>query len=157
MIRRIPRINSLTFQYRRVSFLPRLSDFKLKPQPPGDVAGTVNDASTFPVPDHLHGSYHWSYERLLAISMVPLAITPFVAGVEHPMVDSLLSVGLMFHCQIGFQSCIIDYIPKRVYGIWHTIAMRLLDAGTVVGLYGVYLLETDSNGLFDLISRMWVA
>lgn len=136
---------------------PDFSKLKIIAQPLGHVVGGPNEAFVPPPLDHMHGSYHWSYEKVTTVAMVPLMMTPFVMGVHLPLVDSLFSTLLLVHCKAGFQSCIIDYIPKRVYGIWHSVAMRLLDLGTFLGMYGVYLLETDSNGLFDFVTKMFSA
>lgn len=140
---------------RCLSLKPYFSKLKKIPQPPGFVVGTVNDAYVHPTPNHYEGGYHWTYDRVVAIAMVPMALTPFVAGVEYPIIDTMFSCGLLFHCHSGFKSCIIDYIPKRVYGVWHGLATKLLAFGTAVGLYGIYVLETANNGLFDLIKSVW--
>ncbi|RLV93563.1 Succinate dehydrogenase ubiquinone cytochrome b small subunit mitochondrial [Spathaspora sp. JA1] len=133
------------------------SKFELIPQPPGYIVGTVNDAYIPPPTAHIEGSYHWTYERAITVGMVPLMMTPFVVGIDFPMVDATLSTLLLWHCHAGFKSCIIDYIPKRVYGIWYKISCWLLTTGTFVGMYGIYVMETSSNGLFDLVSKIWSA
>lgn len=140
---------------RTLSLKPDFSKLRKTPQPPGFVVGTVNEAYVPPPVNHYQGGYHWTYERAVSIAMVPLAMTPFVAGVEYPMIDTAFCCGLLFHCHSGLKSCIIDYIPKRVYGVWHGMASKLLTLGSVVSLYGIYVLETANNGLFDLIRSMW--
>lgn len=140
---------------RNISLKPDFSKFKKIPQPPGYIVGTVNDAYKPPMADHYHGSYHWTYERAITIGMVPLVMTPFIAGVEYPVIDAIFSTALLYHCHSGFLSCIIDYIPKRVYGFWHKFATGLLTLGSCVGLYGIYVLETANNGLFDLIKNIF--
>ncbi|CUM67895.1 uncharacterized protein PRCAT00005606001 [Priceomyces carsonii] len=146
---------SLILPLRRLSWKPSLQKFRKLPQPPGNIIGTVNDAYISPTPNYFEGGYHWTYERAITICMVPLALTPFVAGVDHPMVDSIFSVLLLFHCHAGFKSCIIDYVPKRVYGFWYGFATKLLTFGTFISIYGVYVLETSSNGLFSLIQGIF--
>lgn len=142
---------------RCISLKPDFSKLKKIEQPPGFVVGTVNDAYKPPEASFYEGGYHWTYERMIAIGLVPLTITPFIAGIEYPMIDSLFSIALLFHCHTGLKSCIIDYIPKRVYGIWYGAATKLLTFGTFVGMYGVYLLETESNGLFELVKNIWIS
>ncbi|CAI5759814.1 unnamed protein product [Candida verbasci] len=144
---------------RNLRLIPKFSlqKFNKIPQPPGYIVGTVNDAYIAPDPDQFHGNFHWTYERAVTVAMIPLVMTPFIAGVEYPIIDSICSTLLLFHCNAGFKSCIIDYIPKRVYGIWHNIAMKLLGVGTFVSIYGIYVMETANNGLFDLISKLWTA
>lgn len=142
-------------QSRSLSLVPNFSKLKKIPQPPGFVVGTVNEAYVPPPANHYEGGYHWTYDRAVTIAMVPLALTPFVAGVEFPIIDTMFCCGLLYHCHSGLKSCIIDYIPKRVYGVWYKIATRLLALGSAVSLYGVYVLETANNGLFDLIKTIW--
>ncbi|ODQ78413.1 hypothetical protein BABINDRAFT_172215 [Babjeviella inositovora NRRL Y-12698] len=136
---------------------PDFNKYKLTEQPAGYIVDTVNEAYRSPPADWYHGAYHWGYERLISMGMVPLFMVPFVAGVEYSAVDAALSTLLIFHCHTGFVSCIIDYIPERVYGVWHRIARRVLTMGTLTGMYGIYLLETENNGLFELVQRLWTA
>lgn len=142
---------------RPISLKPNFSKYKLKKQPPGFIVGTVNDAYEPPEPNHYHGGHHWSYERLVAGALVPLSVAPFILGTEIPMLDTTFAVCCLIHSHMGFKSCIIDYIPQRVYGIWHTYASRLLTFGTAVGLYGIYEIETSYNGIFDIIKNLWMA
>ncbi|ODV94823.1 hypothetical protein PACTADRAFT_76429 [Pachysolen tannophilus NRRL Y-2460] len=142
---------------KSLSFRPFLDSFKLIPQPAGHVVGSLNDPFVPPAADHVHGSYHWTYDRLMTVAMIPLSMTPFISGIAHPIIDAGLCSLLLLHCKAGFESCIVDYIPKRVYGIWHNIAMRLLQLGSWISLYGIYVLETESNGMFEFISSIWGA
>ncbi|KAG7826715.1 hypothetical protein KL919_003630 [Ogataea angusta] len=131
---------------------------KTIPQPPGNIVGTVNDAYVPPPPHKLHGSLHWTSERVVAIGMAPLIMTPFVTGTSYPLVDSVMGTLLLYHCYVGFESCIIDYIPLRVYGIWHKVAIGLLGFGTLVAGYGVYLIEkTEKEGLVGVVKKLWKA
>ncbi|KAH3684854.1 hypothetical protein WICPIJ_004157 [Wickerhamomyces pijperi] len=134
---------------------PDFSKYKLKEQPPGYIVGGPNDAAVGNPYDALHGSYHWSYERAVAVALIPLAVTPFVAGVDLPVFDAVFSALLLIHAQAGFTSCITDYIPKRVYGVWNTFAMRLLAFGSIVSLYGIYIMETTDVGLYGMVSKLW--
>lgn len=136
---------------------PDFSKLKKIEQPPGHIVGTVNDAYKIPLVSFYEGSYHWTYERILAASLVPLTSFPFVMGTEYPMVDTAWCLALLFHAHSGFKACIIDYIPERVYGIWHKVASKLLTLGSFIAMYGIYVVETTENGMFDLISRIWNA
>ncbi|SCU97811.1 LADA_0H08438g1_1 [Lachancea dasiensis] len=144
---------------RSLSLKPNFSKLKLTPPPPGGVVGGVNDKLETPEIDFFHGSYHWDYERITAISLIPLTLVPMYgalsSGTLYPMVDATLCSVLLIHAQLGLTSCIVDYIPKRKFGVWHSLAMASLYAGTAVGLYGVYELETSNNGLIDLIGKLW--
>lgn len=137
--------------------LPKLPSFKITPDPPGNIVGTVNDAYVPPQPEVTEGSFHWAYERIVVLGMTPLIVFPFIAGVDYPLVDAALSSLILLHSRYGLQSCIIDYIPKRKFGTWHKLAMLLLNIGSFTSLYGIYVLETEYNGLTDLIHKIWVA
>lgn len=144
---------------RLISLKPDFSKLKLTPSPPGGVVGNVNDAFKPPAPNHFHGSYHWDYERITAVSLLPLTGIPLYTalsgGVIHPLLDASLCVMLILHAHYGFMSCIIDYIPKRKFGVWHNMARGLLYGGSALAFYGVYDLETNNNGIVDLIANLW--
>ncbi|SCV01255.1 LANO_0F10880g1_1 [Lachancea nothofagi CBS 11611] len=144
---------------RSLSLKPNFSKLKLTPPPAGGVVGGINDKVEKPDVDFFHGSYHWDYERITAISLIPLTLIPMYgalsSGTVYPMIDATLCSVLLIHVQLGLTSCIVDYIPKRKFGVWHKMAMAALYSGTAVGLYGVYELETSNNGLIDLIAKLW--
>lgn len=129
---------------------------KTIPQPPGHIVGTVNDAYIAPKPSKTHGSYHWTSERFVSVGLIPLVLTPLFTGTST-LLDSSLSALLLYHVYAGFQSCIIDYIPKRVYGSIHNYAMWLLTFGTGVAGYGLYEIETKEGGLASVLSKVWKA
>lgn len=132
------------------------SFFKTIPQPPGNIIGTVNDAYVAPKPNKFEGSLHWTIERVVVLGMTPLIAAPLITG-SSPL-DSAMAGLLLYHCFAGFQSCIIDYIPKRVYGGLHTAAMALLTFGTFVAGYGVYKIENEEkDGLYGLVKKLWKA
>lgn len=126
------------------------------PQPPGYVVGTVNDAFVGPRPSHSHGSLHWTAERAVAIALVPLVTVPFVTGSLAPVLDATLGGLILAHAFVGFQSCIIDYIPKRVYGSQHDYAIWLLIFGTGVAGYGLYEIESKDVGLAGILKKLWI-
>lgn len=130
---------------------------KTIPQPPGFIVGTVNDAYVTPKADKAHGSMHWTSERVVALGLVPLLASSFASS-PSVMLDTTLSAFILFHSYIGFQSCIIDYIPKRVYGPYHNYAMYLLTFGSGVAGYGIYSMEQkEEGGLSSVISKVWNA
>ncbi|KAK9235543.1 CybS-domain-containing protein [Lipomyces kononenkoae] len=127
-------------------------------QPPGGIVGTVNDPVKVPPPDRMHGSYHWTFDRIIAIGLIPLTVAPFVSDAAlAPAVDSILVSGILVHSYFGFQSCIIDYIPKREFGRVHDFCMWLLFGGTIVTGYGFYKFETEDIGLAGTIAKAWKA
>lgn len=132
------------------------SFFKTIPQPPGNIIGTVNDAYVPPAGNKLHGSLHWTFERVVVVGMTPLVLAPFITGTSP--LDSAMAGLLLYHCYAGFQSCIIDYIPKRVYGSLHSVAMAFLTFGAFVCGYGVYKIENEEeDGVFGILKKLWKA
>lgn len=130
---------------------------KTIPQPPGNIVGTVNDAYVPPKAHKTHGSWHWTSERLVAVGLIPLVATSFTSTTSV-MLDTTLSAFLLFHCYTGFQACIIDYIPQRVYGSMHSFVMYLLTFGTGVAGYGIYDIEQkEEGGLAGIIAKIWHA
>mgnify|MGYP000856614799 CR=1 FL=1 len=147
-----------TLGLRALSF----KSLRLIPQPPGGIVGSVNDPVAVPLPDASHGSYHWSFERLIVLGIVPLTVLPLAglgpaSGLFTPVLDATLGSLVLLHSHLGFESCIIDYIPKRVYGVWHKIAIYGLWTGTATALFGIYKMETEDIGLASAISAIWSA
>ncbi|ODV61931.1 CybS family protein [Ascoidea rubescens DSM 1968] len=138
-----------------VNPLPQKTFIPTIPQPPGYIVGTVNDAYIPPPADPFEGSRHWTIERLLGIGLVPLTIAPFATGSLSPIADSILSIILLVHCHAGFTSCIIDYIPRRVYGKLHYTALRLLSLGSLVSLVGIYEMEVHDIGFTSIFMKLW--
>src|SRR5260370_11700190 len=57
-----------------------------------------NNATPFPPPSKVEGSYHWSYERLLAAALIPLTGSAVVvSGSAYPIIDGILGVSLIIH------------------------------------------------------------
>ena len=77
--------------------------------PPGPqvIEGGVNDPAPVPPPSPIHGSYHWSFERLLSVGLIPLTLAPFAAGSVSPVLDSILVFSIIIHSHIGFQSVLL--------------------------------------------------
>ena len=76
---------------------------QILPPLPQKVEGGVNTAVPVPNPDYTHGSYHWSFERLISAGLIPLTVAPFAAGSLHPVSDSILCALLVLHSHIGFE------------------------------------------------------
>ncbi len=122
------------------------------------VTGTVNDTVRFPAPNKAHGSYHWTFERLVSVGLVPLTVMPFAsAGSMNPSMDAVLVSALIVHSHIGFDSCIVDYIPRRKYGTLAGVAKWALRAGTVLAFVGFYEFQTNDVGATEAIKRVWRA
>ncbi|CAO3637166.1 unnamed protein product [Cunninghamella blakesleeana] len=102
------------------------------------------------------GANHWNLERAAAVLLVPLVSTQFIYGAE-PVVDGLVGVVLPYHIYMGFDSCITDYIPKRVYPRGYKAAMWTLKASFALTLWGIYEFNTNDIGITEAIQRIWTA
>ena len=76
---------------------------QILPPLPQKIIGTTNDPVPVPDPDYAHGSYHWSFERIVSAGLIPLTIAPFAAGSLNPLTDSILCALLVVHSHIGFE------------------------------------------------------
>jgi len=124
---------------------------------PQRINGTVNDAAAVPAPEPSHGSYHWTFERLIAASLIPLTIAPFAAGSLNPITDAILCGTILVHSHIGFESCVIDYFPKHSYPGLRTLFWWVLRGSTLLVAVGLYEFETNDVGLTEAIKRIWTA
>ncbi|KIX07587.1 uncharacterized protein Z518_02240 [Rhinocladiella mackenziei CBS 650.93] len=127
--------------------------------PPGPqvIEGGVNQPAPFPKNDPLHGSYHWTFERVLSVGLVPLTITPFATGSLSPALDAALIFTLIVHSHLGFQSVIIDYIPIKRYPTARKLFMWALNLGTIAVAVGFYEFETNDVGVTEAMKRLWKA
>ncbi|KAF3921623.1 hypothetical protein AA313_de0207693 [Arthrobotrys entomopaga] len=127
--------------------------------PPGPqvVQGTVNDPVPIPEPNAAHGSYHWAFERIIALGMVPLTVAPFAAGTANPALDAALGATLVLHSHIGFDACVTDYFPKRQYPKTRAFMVWLLRGATVTAAVGLFSFQTNDVGITEAIKKFWRA
>ncbi|KAF1831312.1 mitochondrial inner membrane protein [Decorospora gaudefroyi] len=130
---------------------------QLLPALPQKVVGTTNDPTPVPDPDYAHGSYHWSFERIISAGLVPLTIAPFAAGSLNPVTDSILCALLVVHSHIGFESSIIDYFPKSRVPLVRASLMWALRISTVAVGLALYSFETNDVGVTEAVLRLWHA
>ncbi|KAG0126510.1 CybS-domain-containing protein [Tuber indicum] len=130
---------------------------KILPAGPQVIQGTVNEAVEVPDPNAAHGSYHWSFERLISVALIPLTVAPFAAGSINPVTDAILGATIVIHSHIGFESMIVDYIPHRRYPTLRKGAMWALKGATVLVLVGLYEFETNDVGITEAVKRVWRA
>ena len=94
---------------RQPSLTSRIAPFsstartQILPPGPQVIHGGVNEPAPVPKPSPTHGSYHWTFERLLAVGIIPLTIAPFAAGHVNAAVDAALVFTILLHSHIGFQ------------------------------------------------------
>ncbi|KAJ8664186.1 hypothetical protein O0I10_000465 [Lichtheimia ornata] len=105
---------------------------------------------------YAHGAYLWSMERASSLALVPLISTQFIYG-AHPITDGLLGVVLPYHIYLGFESCIVDYIPKREYPRMHKVANWSLASTTALVMWGAYEFNTNEIGLTEFIQRLFTS
>ncbi|KAG4305959.1 hypothetical protein PORY_000869 [Pneumocystis oryctolagi] len=133
----------------------------LGPAPPQIIIGSVNDPSPTPSPSPMHGSYHWTFERLISLTLVPLTLAPFIGSSTNLILDATLSLALVVHSHIGFDTCITDYFPKQTntgeYGSFSTFMRWLLRGATSLVFVGLYEFETNDVGITEAIKRIWKA
>ncbi|KAI0870445.1 mitochondrial succinate dehydrogenase cytochrome b560 subunit D [Hypoxylon argillaceum] len=149
--------SSMAKNAARVAAFHASSRRSLLPPGPQVIKGTVNDAVPVPDPTPTHGSYHWTFERVIAAGLVPLTVAPFAAGSLNPALDAVLCALLLVHSHTGFQSIIIDYVPKRRYAGAHKASLWLLNAATVLAGIGLYEFETNDVGVTETVKRVWKA
>lgn len=93
---------------RTVSVASRIAPFhssasrNILPPGPQKIEGGVNDPVPVPPPHPTEGSYHWVFERLLCVGLIPLTVAPFAAGSLNPTLDALLCASILIHSHIGF-------------------------------------------------------
>lgn len=127
------------------------------PSEPQHIEGTMNDAAPVPKPSPSDGSYHWTFERLIAAALIPLTIAPFASGSQYPVTDAALCATLLIHSHMGFQALITDYLPrKRVPKTRKAFHWGLRGATLLVGV-GLYEFETNDVGVTEAIKRIWKA
>ena len=122
-----------------------------------DLLILVNDPAPVPPSSPSHGSYHWTMDRIVAASLIPLTITPFAAGSLNPTMDAILCATILIHSHTGFQNIITDYVPKKRTPRARKIFTWGLNAATVVVGLALYEFETTDVGVTDAIKRIWTA
>ncbi|KAE8451146.1 hypothetical protein EG329_004818 [Mollisiaceae sp. DMI_Dod_QoI] len=127
------------------------------PALPQVIQGTANDPAPTPPANPSHGSYHWTFERLISAGLIPLTIAPFAAGSLNPTMDAILCATILIHSHIGFESIVIDYVPRKRLPKTRLVFWWGLRAATVLVGVGLYEFETNDVGLTEAIKRIWKA
>ncbi|KAI0384232.1 CybS-domain-containing protein [Hypomontagnella monticulosa] len=148
---------AIAMDVARITAFHTSSRRSLLPPGPQVIKGTVNDPAPVPDPHPTHGSYHWTFERLVAAGIIPLTVAPFAGSSLNPGLDAVLCSLLLVHCHLGFQSVLIDYIPIKRYPTSRKLSMWLLNGVTVLVGVGLYEFETNDVGLTEAVKRVWKA
>ncbi|KAG0044748.1 membrane anchor subunit of succinate dehydrogenase, Sdh4 [Gryganskiella cystojenkinii] len=128
----------------------------------GQTSADVTDVYKAPVykqqvPNQVHGSYHWDFERLLSVSMVPLFAASALNG-AHPITDGLLGVVVPIHAHIGWDAMVTDYLhPGKVGVLGNKAISWTLRGATLLVLIGCYQFNTADIGLTELVKKSWEA
>ncbi|KAI0004041.1 CybS protein [Xylariaceae sp. FL0662B] len=141
----------------RVAAFHTSSRRNILPHGPQVIHGTVNDPAPVPEPHPIHGSYHWTFDRAVAVGLVPLTVAPFAAGTLSPGWDAILCALMLVHSHTGFQNIIVDYVPTNRFPRWRKAIMWSLNAATAVVGIGLYEFETNDVGVTEAIKRIWKA
>ncbi|KAG9120875.1 membrane anchor subunit of succinate dehydrogenase, Sdh4 [Ceratobasidium sp. 392] len=140
--------------------LSKNENFPVFPIIPGGpvLEGSVNEPTTFPEPNRMHGSHHWAFERLLSVALVPMTVSAFaVSPTAYPILDGVLAISLVVHSHIGFDSCVVDYVHSRKFPRIGPIVKWGLRLATTGALVGIYQFNTEDIGLTELVRRAWHA
>jgi succinate dehydrogenase (ubiquinone) membrane anchor subunit len=117
----------------------------------------ANDAVPVPPANPSHGSYHWTFERLISAGLIPLTIAPFASGSLNPTMDAILCGAILIHSHIGFEAIVTDYIPGWRLPKTKKVFWWGLRAATVMVGVGLYEFETNDVGVTEAIKRVWTA
>lgn len=98
-----------------------------------------------------------THTRIVSAGLIPLTIAPFAAGSLNPVTDSILCALLVVHSHIGFESCVIDYFPKKRIPRVRAAANWLLRLATLATGVALYSFETNDVGVTEAVRRLWTA
>ena len=62
---------------------------------------------------------------------------------------------LPIHIYNGFSAVILDYLPKRKFGIIYTIFKGSLIVVTGVAIFGLYKFNTENIGISEAVRKVW--
>ncbi|KAF1808334.1 succinate dehydrogenase membrane anchor subunit [Eremomyces bilateralis CBS 781.70] len=130
---------------------------QLLPPPAQRITGGVNDPAPVLPADPVHGNYHWDFERIIAVSLIPLTIAPFASGSLNPLLDATFCGLIVIHSHFGFESCITDYFPKWRVPNTQRALKWVLNGFTLLVAYGLYEFETNDVGVTEAVTRVWKA
>lgn len=136
-------------------------EVKIDNKDPDKKKGTPTRPGYFkpPIDPGLSGRFQEDYEKIAKYTLIPLTLIPFYTvsqGIPlNPMVDATLSIFFLMYTHYGFSSLIYQKVPKEKYPRWHDTSLWTLYTSSFVALCGIYEIETENNGLVDLITKIW--
>jgi succinate dehydrogenase (ubiquinone) membrane anchor subunit len=113
-------------------------------------------ASTTTGPSPMHGSYHWVFERAVAVTNMGLLTSMIFAPASlYSLIDFGLVFALPLHGYLGINAIITDYLPRRKFPIVYPIVKGLWAALSILVTYGLYQFTTNSIGISAFIKKIW--
>lgn len=71
--------------------------------------------------------------------------------------DAIFCSAVLLHSHMGFQQCIIDYVPKKKHPSLRKFTWWALNVATLTVGVGLYEFETNDVGVTEAIKRVWKA
>ncbi|OLY80478.1 Succinate dehydrogenase [ubiquinone] cytochrome b small subunit, mitochondrial [Smittium mucronatum] len=94
--------------------------------------------------------------RMVSFSLVPILGVSFFYG-PQPINDLLLGIVFPIHAYFGVTSSIVDYVPRRRFPKLNLLFTWMLNIGTLLALYGCWVINTTDVGLTAFAQRVWRA
>ncbi|KAJ3065322.1 membrane anchor subunit of succinate dehydrogenase, Sdh4 [Quaeritorhiza haematococci] len=103
----------------------------------------------------IHGSYHWTIEKVGSLAMIPLFTSAFLYG-PNPYVDLALGFLVPYHFGDALVGVTVDYLPARRVGNLLNKAMVYTIWGMCgLAMYGCYQFNTNDIGLTAMVGKLW--
>ncbi|CAH8474472.1 hypothetical protein MS3_00001777 [Schistosoma haematobium] len=99
-------------------------------------------------------SYHWTFERILAASMLPLY--PVALYMDTPMMNFIVVTAVSMHSYWGFDGVIKDYAFERRYGpALMPILRTLWKVMAGCGYAGLLYFNFNDIGFISAVKKLW--
>jgi succinate dehydrogenase (ubiquinone) membrane anchor subunit len=96
----------------------------------------------------------WIVER--ALSGALLLLVPASAYYYHPIMEYIVAVGLVVHCQMGFDEVLGDYCKPEILGEFMSKGLQyLFKIFSIFALAGLMLLNYKDVGLIQATRTLW--
>ncbi|CAH8449969.1 unnamed protein product [Schistosoma turkestanicum] len=99
-------------------------------------------------------SYHWTFERVLAVGMLPLY--PIALYMDTPMMNFIVVTAVSMHSYWGFDGVIKDYAFERRYGpALMPILRTLWKLMAGCGFAGLLYFNFNDVGFISAVKKLW--
>ncbi|KAM7537891.1 hypothetical protein Aperf_G00000067966 [Anoplocephala perfoliata] len=107
-----------------------------------------------PVTSGFLPSYHWTTERILAISMLPLY--PVALIYEPYGFDHLVAIAVCLHAYWGVETVLRDYVMERRYGpLLPKVSQVLWKIICLCGFAGFTYFNYYDIGIIKALKKLW--